>query len=201
MIDYLSQVKPLEDNGLSDAEIAYSIANQTAKPMSCAESKIVLEENGLVVEDPVTGQRSGSLIDHYKVMSDLTLKALAGWYISHVFGRGESVNSDTYPRSSQVAQVMASLPADMQPAADALIALGGGKPYAGTTGADVVASRDRYNAEQAEQEAEQEIQIAVDALELRYITQYNKNISPLIDARNITEADWVAAIQQMASEF
>lgn len=201
MIDYLSQVQPLESQGLSDAEIAYSIANQTAKPMSCAESKIVLEENGLVVEDPVTGQRSGSLIDHYVAMADATLKALTGWYISHVFGRGENVNSDSYPRSSQVAQVMAGLPAEMQTAADALIALGGGKPYAGTTEADVVASRDQYNADQAEQEAEQAIQNALDALELRYITQYNEKIAPLIDARTITEADWIAAIQLMAAEF
>ena len=201
MIGYLTQVEPLESQGLSDAEIAYSIANQTAVPMPCADSKIVLEENGLVVEDPVTGQRSGSLIDHYKVMSELQLKALTGWYISHVFGRGESVSSDTYPRSSQVAQVMASLPADMQTAADALIALGGGKPYAATTEADVVASRDQYNAEQAEQEAEQAIQDALDTLELRYITQYNEKIAPLIDAKNITEADWIAAIQHMASEF
>lgn len=201
MIDYLSQVQPLESQGLSDAEIAYSIANQTALPMPCAESKIVLEENGLVVEDPVTGQRSGALIDHYVAMTDAVLKGLTGWYISHVFGRGENVNSDSYPRSSQVAQVMAGLPVELQSAADALIALGGGKPYAGTTEADVVASRDQYNAEQAEQEAEQAIQNALDALELRYTTQYNEKIAPLIDARNITEADWIAAIQQMAAEF
>ena len=201
MIDYLSQVQPLEAQGLFDAEIAYSIANQTAVPMPCADSKIVLEGNGLVVEDPVTGQRSGSLIDHYVAMTDATLKSLTGWYISHVFGRGENVNSDTYPRSTQVAQVMAGLPAELQTAADALIALGGGKPYAGTTEADVVASRDQYNAEQAEQEAEQAIQEALSSLEVRYLTQYNAKIAPLLDAKNTTEADWISAIQQMASEF
>ena len=201
MIDYLSQVQPLEAQGLFDAEIAYSIANQTAVPMPCADSKIVLEENGLVVEDPVTGQRSGSLIDHYVAMTDATLKSLTGWYISHVFGRGENVNSDTYPRSTQVAQVMAGLPAELQTAADALIAFGGGKPYAGTTEADVVASRAQYNAEQAEQEAEQAIQEALSSLEVRYLTQYNAKIAPLLDAKNTTEADWISAIQQMASEF
>ena len=190
MIDYLSQVQPLESQGLSDAEIAYSIANETAKPMSCAESKIVLEENGLVVEDPVTGQRSGSLIDHYTAMADAALKSLTGWFISHVFGRGQNVLSNSYPRSSQVAQVMAGLPAEMQSAADALIALGGGKPYAGTVEADIVASRNAYATENA-----------VDALELRYTTQYNEKIAVLIDSQNTTEADWIAAIQLMASEF
>ena len=107
MIDYLSQVKPLEDQGLTDAEIAYSIASQTLKAMPCYDSKLVLEEAGLVREDPVTGQRTGSLIDHYQAMADAQLKSLTGWYISHVFGRGENINSHEYPRSSQVAQVMA----------------------------------------------------------------------------------------------
>jgi len=157
MIDYLSQVKPLEDQGLTDAEIAYSIANQTLKAMPCYNSKLVLEESGLVREDCVTGQRTGSLIDHYQAMADAQLKSLTGWYISHVFGRGENINSHEYPRSSQVAMVMADLPAEMQPACDELIALGGGKPYAGTVEADIVASRNQHAADQAEQQRQNEI--------------------------------------------
>lgn len=157
MIDYLSQVQPLESQGLSDSEIAYSIANQTLRPMPCYDSKLILEEYGLVREDPVTNQRSGSLIDHYQAMSDAELKSLTGWYISHVFGRGENVSSHEYPRSSQVAQVMDGLPAEMQPACDALIALGDGKPYAGTVEADIVASRNQYAADQAEQQRQSDI--------------------------------------------
>ena len=157
MIDYLSQVKPLEDQGLTDPEIAYSIANQTLRAMPCYDSKLVLEETGLVREDPVTGQRTGSLIDHYQAMADAQLKSLTGWYISHVFGRGENINSHEYPRSSQVAMVMADLPAEMQPACDELIALGGGKPYAGTVEADIVASRNQNAADQAEQQRQSDI--------------------------------------------
>ena len=117
-IDYLRQVKPLEDQGLTDSEIAYNIANQTLRPMPCYDSKLVLEEQQLVREDPVSGQREGSLISHYQAMTDPVLKSLTGWYISHVFGRGENVNSHEYPRSSQVAMVMADLPAEMQTACD-----------------------------------------------------------------------------------
>ena len=157
MIDYLSQVKPLEDQALTDAEIAYSIANQTLRAMPCYDSKLVLEEAGLVREDPVTGQRTGSLIDHYQAMADAQLKSLTGWYISHVFGRGENINSHEYPRSSQVAMVMADLPAEMQPACDELIALGGGKPYAGTVEADIVASRNQHAADQSEQQRKSDI--------------------------------------------
>ena len=156
-IDYLRQVEPLEAQGLTDSEIAYSIANQTLRAMPCYDSKLVLEEAGLVREDPVTGQRTGSLIEHYQAMEDAQLKSLTGWYISHVFGRGENVNSHEYPRSSQVAMVMEDLPAEMQPACDQLIALGGGKPYAGTVEADIVASRNQHAADQAEQQRQDEI--------------------------------------------
>ena len=169
MIDYLSQVKPLEDQGLNDAEIAYSIANQTLRAMPCYDSKLVLEESGLVREDPVTGQRTGSLIDHYQAMADAQLKSLTGWYISHVFGRGENINSHEYPRSSQVAQVMADLPAEMQPACDQLIALGGGKPYAGTVEADIGASRNQHAADQAEQQRQNEILALQAEIENDYI--------------------------------
>jgi len=156
-IDYLTQVEPLEAQGLTDAEIAYSIANQTLRPMPCYDSKLVLEEQQLVREDPVSGQREGSLISHYQAMTDPVLKSLTGWYISHVFGRGENVNSHEYPRSSQVAMVMADLPAEMQPACDQLIALGGGKPFAGTVEADIVASRNQHAADLAEQQRQSEI--------------------------------------------
>ena len=156
-IDYPSQIKPLEAQGLTDAEIAYSSANETLRPMPCYDSKLVLEEQQLVREDPVSGQREGSLISHYQAMTDPVLKSLTGWYISHVFGRGENVNSHEYPRSSQVAMVMADLPAEMQPACDQLIALGGGKPYAGTVEADIVASRNQHAADLAEQQRQSEI--------------------------------------------
>jgi len=156
-IDYLRQVEPLEAQGLTDTEIAYSIANQTLRPMPCYDSKLVLEEQQLVREDPISGQREGSLIAHYQAMTDPALKSLTGWYISHVFGRGENVNSHEYPRSSQVAMVMADLPAEMQPACNQLIALGGGKPFAGTVEADIVASRNQHAADLAEQQRQSEI--------------------------------------------
>ena len=194
MIDYLTQVQPLEVLGLTDAQIAESISNQTAAPIPCYDAKLVLEEQGLVREDPATGQRSGPLLDHYAAMTDAALRDLLGWFIGHCWTRGVNVSSHEYPRSSHVAAVMATLPADMQSAADAIIELGGGKPHAGTTEADVAASRDAYNLQQATEDA---LQI----LGERYFTQYNSKIAPLFDSQNTTEADWIAAIQQMAAEF
>ena len=191
MIDYLSQVKPLEDQGLTDTEIAYSIANQTLKAMPCYDSKLVLEESGLVREDCVTGQRTGSLIDHYQAMADAQLKSLTGWYISHVFGRGENINSHEYPRSSQVAQVMADLPAEMQPACDELIALGGGKPFAGTVEADIVASRNQHAADQAEQQRQSEILALQAEIENDYI---NPAVSDGVSTADLVRASIKAGL-------
>ena len=110
-IDYLRDVKPFEDAGMTDAEIAFHLASRTAQSISCDAAKIVLEESGLVYEDPVTLARSGTLIDRYNSMPDNELRSLLGWFISHVFGRGSQISSDTNPRAVQLAAVIADLPA------------------------------------------------------------------------------------------
>jgi len=53
--------------------------------------------------------------------------------------------------------VMDDLPSEMQPACNQLIALGGGKPYAGTVEADIIASRNQHAADLANQQRQSEI--------------------------------------------
>lgn len=150
MLDYNTQVKPLEDAGLTDAEIAQHLASVTAKSIPCYDAKLLLEESGLVEEDPVTAQRVGSLIDHYSALPAGDYKKLLGWFISHVFGRGQNVVLNEYPRSVQVAGMLAGLPAEMSDAVDELLQLGGGQPFAGTVEDDVAAARQADADEQAE---------------------------------------------------
>jgi len=149
-IDYLRDVKEMEDAGSTDLEIAQHLANKTESPIPCGAAKVVLEESGLVVEDPITLQRSGTLVDRYNAMTDPELKALLGWFMSHVFGRGEQISSDSYPRAVQLAAVLADLPPALQTVGQQLLALGGGQPFTGTVEADVVAARQVYQDEQAE---------------------------------------------------
>lgn len=150
-IDYLRDVKEMEDAGSTDLEIAQHLANKTESPIPCGAAKVVLEESGLVVEDPITLQRSGTLVDRYNAMTDPELKALLGWFMSHVFGRGEQISSDSYPRAVQLAAVLADLPPALQAVGQQLLALGGGQPFTGTVEADVVAARQAYQGEQAEE--------------------------------------------------
>jgi hypothetical protein len=187
-IDYLNDVKPFEDAGMADADIAFHLSSRTAKPIECSEAKIVLEESGLVYEDPVTLARSGTLIDRYNAMTNAELKALLGWFISHVFGRGSQISSDTSPRAVQLASVIADLPAEMQPVAQQLLDLGGGQPDAGTIEADVVAARATYASEQAEQTRQQSILTLQAEIENTYI-------NPAVSDGVSTEAQVRAAIK------
>jgi hypothetical protein len=187
-IDYLRDVKPFEDQGYTDAQIAEHLASRTAKPIPCDEAKIVLESYGLVYEDPVTLSRSGDLIDRYQVMPDNELKSLLGWFISHVFGRGTQNSSDTSPRAVQLASVISDLPAGMQPAAQELLQLGGGQPDAGTVEADVVAARAVYDADVVEQTRQDTIRTLAAKIE-------NDYINPAVSDGVSTEAQVRAAIK------
>jgi hypothetical protein len=167
--DYITDIQPLEQQGLDDTQIAAHLSARTANPFLCSDAKIILEESGAVVEDPVSIQRSGSLIDAYEAMTDQQIKSLIAWFISHVFGRGDQVSSNTYPRSVQVATVIASLPPDLQAVGQQLIDLGNGQPDAGTTAGDVAASRAAYEAEQANEIRVQEIEQLRAEIENDYI--------------------------------
>ncbi len=150
MLDYLRDIKPLEDQGIDDATIASHLSARTKDPIPCEDAKVLLEGSGAIVEDPVTQQRSGSLIDHYGSLPVGEEKSLLSWFISHVMVRGVQVTSHDYPRSIQLAVVVAGLPANLEPLASDIIALGGGQPDKLATVQDVVDCRNEYIAEQDE---------------------------------------------------
>ena len=188
MIDYLLDIKPLEDQGLDDATIANHLSSRTLNPIPCEDTKVLLEGSGAIVEDPVTQQRSGTLIDHYASLPVGEEKSLLSWFISHVMGRGIQVTSHDYPRSIQLAIVVAGLPSSLESLASEIISLGGGQPDAGTVAADVVAARDAYNAEQAEAAR----QASIEQLRAEIENDY---INPAIADGSSTEAQVRAAIK------
>ena len=150
MIDYLLDIEPLEAEGVDDTTISQHLASRTSEPMLCSDARVILQEAGAVIEDPVAGTRTGSLVDYYAALPQGDNKSLLGWFISWVFGNNDSVGTNAYPRSVQWAAVTAGMPADLQTVAQSLLAAAGGQPDAGTTIDDVIASRDTYNVQQAE---------------------------------------------------
>ncbi len=152
MIDYLADVKELEDAGVTDDVISQHLSTRTMRAMPCSDARVILQESGAVVEDPVAGTRAGSLIDHYSGLPQGESKSLLGWFISHVFGNGETVSTNDYPRSVQWATVTTRMDADLQVVTQLLVDAAGGQPDADASVDDVIAARDSYSAMLADEQ-------------------------------------------------
>ena len=208
MIDYLQEVKPLQDAGLSNAEIATHLNAKTAGPMLPEPSEYILSDCAAVLVDPVTGEKFGSLIDYYATLESGDAKNLIAFFLDRIYSN-QDVSTNEHPRSVQFANVELTLPSDLQAVCAKLVEEAGGRPHSGVTEADVAQSQTDWEAaeadriaqeEQAQAEAEAEALIdqqLVD-LESRYISLYNQHISNLIDQRIVDEAAWQAGLQAMA---
>jgi len=193
VIDYQRDIQPLEGD-LSDAEIAIHLSTRTASPIDAPAARDALLESGSVVVDPATGNRIGPLIEHYSSLTDGQDKVLLAWFLNYVFGEGTAIETNSYPRSAQFAAVEGGLPAEIASVAAAIVIASGGRPDEGTVAADVSSVRELYLLKQQTQEEMQE-------QEMKYVTLYNQNIAPLIDASNSDDAAWQAALNNMATEW
>jgi len=211
MIDYLADVKPLQDQGLSPSDIVSHLNSKTATPMNPERCRYILQDTGAVLTDPVTpDQRTGSLISYYQGLPDGDAKKLIAFFISRIYN-GEVVRTDQWPRSVQFKSVEDSLPTELQSVSAKLVESAGGRA-ASVTEVDVTEAQqawedqeaqrlaqleaDRQAAEQAELQRQQ-----AEQLNNKYISLYNSNIAPLIDSQNSNDDDWVAAIQNIANNW
>lgn len=201
VIDYLADLKEFEEAGVSDAVIAQHLSARTMQAMPCSDARVILQESGAVVEDPVAGTRAGSLIDHYSGLPQGEAKSLLGWFISHVFGNGETVTTDSYPRSIQWASVTAGMDADLQVVAQELVDAAGGQLGEPVTVEQISEAREKYEAEEAQREAEIEYQNKQHASTRNYDELYNQHIAPLYSARDMSDASWTAALQAMSNNW
>tara|TARA_R110000851_G_scaffold262255_1_gene414796 strand:- start:956 stop:1552 length:597 start_codon:yes stop_codon:yes gene_type:complete len=194
-ISYPVDIQPLQEQGVSNAEIAAHLSDRTAVAIANADARTELQESGAVIIDPSNPtQRSGSLIDFYATLPAGQNATLVAWFINAVFGTSDDINTQDYPRSIQFAQVELILPSGLQPVAASLVDGAGGRPDPGTTEADVVAIQAQYEADQAAAEA------TAAQLE-KYNGLYNANISPLVTANEPDNAKWQAALNKMAADW
>ena len=194
-ISYPVDIQPLQEQGVSNAEIAAHLSDRTAVAIANADARTELQESGAVIIDPANPtQRSGSLIDFYATLPAGQNATLVAWFINAVFGTSDDINTQDYPRSIQFAQVELILPSGLQPVAASLVDGAGGRPDPGTTEADVVAIQTQYEADQAA--------AAATAAQLeKYNGLYNANISPLVTANDPDNAKWQAALNKMATDW
>mgnify|MGYP003646150350 CR=1 FL=1 len=203
MIDYLMDIKPLQDEGVSNATIAAHLSARTAIGMSTESTRTTLQETGTCITDPVmVNQRSGTLIDFYQTLPAGDNQTLIAWFLSEVFSMtAVAISTNQYPRSLQFASVEAALPVEIQVVSEQLVAASGGRLDAGTTEAQVVEIQTTWDDEEALREEAEALRVLVEAQENKYVTLYNQNIAPLIDANNPDDAAWQAALTNMATEW
>lgn len=201
-IDYLRDVKPLEDQGISGEVIAQHLRDATANAIPCSSAKKILQENGAVVIDPITGEKSGLLISYYQTLAvGSESQVLIAYFIEHVFEGGIEVDTNAYPRSIQWASVTSAMPAELQVTVSALVDAASGRPNPDASVADIVAVREAYEAEQAAAEAEREARANFAVKKARYDELYNEYIAVLQIQPGVTDADWSAALNSMATNF
>ena len=208
MIDYLIEVKPLQDAGLSNADIATHLNSKTAGPMLPEPTEYILSDCAAVLVDPVSGEKFGSLIDYYATLEAGDAKNLIAFFLDRIYSN-QDVSTNEHPRSVQFANVELTLPADLQAVCAKWVDEAGGRPHSGVTEADVVQSQTDWEQAEAERIAEEEqAQAEAEAeavkdqqlveLENRYVALHNQHISNLIDQRIVDEAAWQAGLQAMS---
>ena len=194
-LDYLTDIKPLQDQGVSDQVIAQHLSDRTAEPISNNDARAELQESAAVVVDPANpSQRSGTLIDYYQTLPAGDTATLVAWFINAVFGTDDDINTDQYPRSIQFAAVQATLPLDLEPVAAAIVEKAGGRPNLGTTEADVIACQAEYEAETQAIELTAQQQGKFDGL-------VNLHIAPLVASNTFEDAAWQNACNQIATDW
>lgn len=194
MIDYLNDIKPLQDQGLSSSDIASHLSFKTASPMGAEQVNYILQDTGAVLNDPVNpNQRTGSLISYYQSLPEGDSKDLIAFFIGRIYN-GQEVKTDQWPRSLQFKAIEDVLPQDLASVSAKLIESAGGRVAQSVTEADVTAAQQTWEQQQVSVEQTQ-------AQEYKYATLYNQNIAPLIDSVNADDAAWQAALNSMAAEW
>ncbi len=189
MIDYLTDIKPLQDKGVSNTDIAAHLSNRTAQPMSATETVYTLQDSGAVINSPVLiSQRSGTLIEYYSGLPNGQEKDLLAFFVSTVFS-GSDVATNEYPRSTQFALSELNMPQDLQLVAETLVVQSGGRPDQGTSEADVVSIQQQWEQAEAARIAEEQRQQSILALQAEIENDY---INPAV-SDGVSTADQVRA--------
>lgn len=216
MINYLEDIKPLQDQGVSNEIIAQHLSARSVAPILANEAVTILQETGTVIADPVMiNQRSGSLIDFYKTLEPGPSQSLIAWFISEIFtDPSGQIGINEYPRSIQFAQVESILTDELQAVSSQLVESAGGRIDDGTTESVVVAIQTQWEEEeaarqaaeeaarQAEEQLQQDLETANAHVQQAQIL-WNQNIAPLQDSQQpVTDpAAWQAALQAMADNW
>lgn len=191
MIDYLTQVKPLEDAGFADAEIAEIIAAATATAIKIADLENFLDFQALAKRNAITAIWEGVLPDEV-TNNAFGLSAGLSQLFNHLNKhRSTVVDTTVQPWAVDAKDLTNGLLAAgliTQAQLDAFYALGNGRPNAKVVEQDVLDSRNAYNSQQTEEFRQDSIRSLQAEIENNYI-------NPAISDGKTTAEELRAAIK------
>ena len=144
MIDYESVIKPLEQSGKTDQQIASILSSVTRYPVPISELENMLDFNGLAKRNPINGSWEGPIAD--EIINDVHgLGDGLSELFSHINkSRSTEIAMNVPSWAERAGLLVSGLVASgiMTPfIADSVYALGGGKLYGDVTADDVSSSR------------------------------------------------------------
>lgn len=192
-LDYLSQIEPLEDQGMSDADIVSLLAASTNKDIAISELENFLDFENLAKRDALTGSWVGVLPDEVTNNAFGLADGLSALFNHINKPRSVVVDTTVSPWASDAAALTNGLLAagliTAQQQTD-FYALGGGQPNADLTEADVAQSRADHLADQARTDR----QLVADE-------KYNEFLSPVLIDIDATDADIAAALVAWSNSY
>lgn len=200
-MDYLIDIKPLEDQGMTDAEIASLLSASTSRDIQISELENFLDFEGLASRNAITGSWEGPLPSEI-VNNNFGLSAGLSKLFNHI-NKPRSVIVDTTvsPWATDALALTGGLLAAgliNQQQYDGFYDLAGGRPNANTVEQDIIDSRAQWEADEAQRQAEEAARQAHQDWVSSYWTQHNSTVAPVLDAGTVDDVALVAALRSLA---
>lgn len=200
-MDYLTDIKPLEDQGMTDAEIASLLSASTSRDIQISELENFLDFEGLASRNAITGSWEGPLPSEI-VNNNFGLSAGLSKLFNHI-NKPRSVIVDTTisPWSTDALALTSGLLAAgliTQQQYNGFYDLAGGRPNANVVEQDIIDSRTQWEADEAQRQAEEAARQAHQDWVGSYWTQHNSTVAPVLDAGTVDDVALVAALRSLA---
>lgn len=200
-MDYSADIKPLEDRGLADDQIASILSSFTIKDIPLAEVENFLDFEGLAARNPVTGNWEGALVNVIGGASQELSDGVSELFVHLNKPRSTSIattQEEWAIKSSSLLAGLISANVITSQQSSGFIALGSGLRHGVVTGADVAQSRTDYNDMLAQEEARRQAEEAKFALTEEFYETYNTHVASVLDAESPTKAEIIAGLRAAA---
>ena len=200
-MDYIADVKPLEDRELADSQIASILSSFTNIDISLAEVENFLDFEGLAARNPVTGNWEGALVN---VIGGASQELSDG--VSELFVHLNKPRSLTIATTQEEWAVKcSSLLAGLVSAnvigseqSNGFIALGNGLRYGVVSEVDVAQSRNDYNIMLQREEERKQAEESKFALIEEFNEAYNTHVASILDSESPTKDEIISALRSCA---